>query len=131
MRPLKILSVAILMAGLAFHGGGCASQKKIPPAYEEVLVYPLPFDLVYLRTLEALENVQGWELQETEKEKGIIRVRNISYSRLDDSDKRTATILIKRMSRRETAVSLAPYSNQVLGGASLMKSISQYVSREL
>lgn len=131
MRHLKTLSLWVVFAGLLFHYG-CAAEKKIPPAYEEVLIYQLPYDLVYLRVFEALENVNNeWELEETEKEKGIIRARNMAYSRLDDADKRTATILVKRLGRGQTSVALAPYSNQVLGGKELMKRISQYVSREL
>lgn len=130
MRPLKTLTLLLVCAGLLFNYG-CAAQKKIPPAYEEVLIFPLSYDLVYLRVFEALENVNEWELEETEKEKGIIRARNTAYSRLDDADKRTATILVKRLEPGQTSVSLAPYSNQVFGGKELMKRISQYVSREL
>ncbi len=129
MQRLKTLSIAIVLVGLVFCG--CTTQNKLGPAHDETLIYKLSYDLVFLRTLEAIENVKNWELEETEKEKGVIRLYNKAYSRLDDSDKRTATILVKRLDREQTSVALAPYSNRVPGGKDLMKSISQYMSREL
>ncbi|MCM8775191.1 MAG: hypothetical protein NC930_02385 [Candidatus Omnitrophica bacterium] len=114
---------------------GCASYRdvtdKIVPIHDEVLVYELPFDLVYLRTLEALELVDGWELEETEKEKGLIRVRNINFSSFADADKRIATFLVKRISREQTSVELAPESQQVIGVDKLLKSVSTQMAREL
>ncbi len=122
------LFALLILAPLA----GCSSiRQEDIPAHTEVLLYTTPFDLTYLRTLEALENVDGWELEETEKEKGIIRVRNMKYSNLADADLRQATILITRIDRGQTSVQLAPYSQHVIGGADLMKRISQYVGREL
>ena len=130
MQSLKNWSLMIMVAGLSLTG--CLTTgEKIFPVHDEVLIYNLPYDLTYLRTLEALENVNDWELEETEKEKGIITVRNIAFSRLDDADKRSATVLIKRVSRNETSVTLAPQSQRVVGGDELLKRISQFLTREL
>ena len=125
----KNLISAALIAALAFPG--CSFRDKVLPAHNEVLIYPLAYDLTYLRTLEALETLPEWELEETEKENGIIRARNINYSQFGDADKRLATFLVKRISRNETSVQLAPGSERVAGGDKLLERIARYVSREL
>ncbi len=110
---------------------GCASAEKWGPLHDEVLRYPIAYDLAYLRTTEALQNVDGWELEETEKEAGMIKVRNINYTRLDDSDKKTAVFYVKRITRRETSVELAPESQRIIGAGQLMERIGQYLSKEI
>lgn len=110
---------------------GCAKDKTILPVHDEILTYPLAFDVTYLRTLEALENIPDWELEETEKEKGIIRVRNVAYSRFDDADKRVATFYITRVSRSETTIQLAPGSQQIIGGDKLLEKIKTNLGREV
>ena len=110
---------------------GCAVGKKILPVHDDVLIYPLAYDLVYLRTLDALQTLPEWELDLTEKEKGIISVRNVNYGQLGDADKRTAVFFIKRVDRDQTSIQLAPQSQQVSGGDKLLQRIAQYMSREL
>lgn len=129
MRRLAIIGFLILT--VACFASACKSKPKILSAHDEVLVYELPYDLVYLRAFEALENVDGWEIEETEKETGTIRVRNTSYSRLDDADLRLVTVQVKRLGRGQTTVALAPESQRVIGGGDLLERISRYVSREL
>ena len=130
MTHFQKWSLAVLILGLGLMSG-CSTSQKVFPVHDEVLSYKLPYDLTYLRALEALENVSGWELEETEKEKGYITVRNVAYSRFDDADKRRATFLLKRVAREETSIELAPQSQRVVGGDDLLKRISQYLSREL
>jgi len=110
---------------------GCSLNQKLLPAHDEVLIYPLPYDLTYLRTMEALETFSEWAIEETEKEKGILRARNVHYSSLDDADKRLVTLLIKRVSRRETSIALAPESQRVLGAEKIMERVAQFLSREV
>ncbi len=130
MNHLRHLGWAVLLVlGLGFTG--CSSHKEFAPSYDEVLRYPLAYDLTYLRTVEALENMPGWELLETEKEKGIICIYNGQIGRLDDPDSRMATVLVKRVSRKETTVELAPRSRRVVGGKEMFRLISEYVGREL
>lgn len=120
----------LLVWGLSL--AGCSSpHKELAPSHDEVLRYSLAYDLAYLRTVEALENITGWELLETEKEKGIIRVYNHQMGRLDDPDSRMATILVKRVNRNETTIEFAPYSRRVAGGKEMFRIISEYLSREL
>ena len=100
-----------LLAGFAVTG--CAVNKKLTPLHDVILVYKLAYDLTYLRAVHAIQDVKGWALEETDKEKGIIRVRNLDFSLFDDSDQRIISILIKRDSRSETSVQLAPESQRV------------------
>lgn len=129
LRPKTMMIMGLI---LSFTLLGCRSMKDdLKPIHDEIFIFELPFDLTYLRTLEALENVDGWELSDTEKEKGIIRVRNVAYSRLDDADKRIATIVIKRLKRKQTSVALAEPSQRVRGGDELLRQINEFVRAEL
>ena len=110
---------------------GCMTQEKSFPAQDEVLLYALPFDLTYLRTMEAIDSHPDWELSYSEKEKGIITVRNIHHSSLTDADKRIITFMVKRVDRHETSVQLAPDSQYVIGGDELLKLVGKYLSNEL
>lgn len=132
MKNFRLFFLAIMTVGLV---SGCTSLGKAPekvlPLHDEVLHYNLPFDLTFLRTMEALENVEGWELEETEKEKGIIRARNMDFDRFADFLDSRATILVERVSRQETSVRLAPESQRITQGDELLKSISKFVTTEL
>lgn len=115
-----------LAGGLA----GCAHDSPLLPVHKEVLVYPLPFDLVYLRTLETADLHPDWEPDYTLKEKGLIYLRNVRYSSFADADRRNVTIVVKRIGRRETSVSLAPESQAVAGAGELLTLIKENLSRE-
>ncbi len=130
MRHFKFWNVLILGFGICL-AGFAAQNKVLPPLHDEVLTFKLPYDLTYLRTEEALERVDGWELQLTEKEKGVIVVRNINYSAWDDADTRVATVWVKRIGAKETSVQLAPQSQRILGGGKLLERVSQYLDQEL
>ncbi len=129
-HTLGILAVIFLAVGL---GTGCQTRmaEKLRPSHDQVLVYPLAFDLTYLRTMEALENVEDWELEETEKEKGMIRVRNINFSQFDDADESVAVFLLKRLGRSQTSIELAPESRRVADGDKLFSRIEEFIAREL
>jgi hypothetical protein len=126
------LKKSLILILAVFAMAGCASTKdELLPVHDEVLIYDLPYDLTYLRTLEALENVDGWELEETEKEKGIIRVRNVDFASFEDADIRAATLILKRINRKQTSIALADYSQRVKEGDVLLERISQYLSHEV
>jgi len=127
MRFNHILMTFVLAVTLT----ACASNRKpFLPVHDEVLVYPLAYDLTYLRTMDALMAVEGWDLEVTDKENGLIRVRNMDYTGLDNSDQRTATFILKRLNVRETSVELAPDSQQILGAGTLIKAVSAQLNRE-
>ena len=119
----------ILMLGLALTG--CNTVGKVLPANDEVLVYKLPYDLTYLRTMEALDATGHWQLEETDKEKGLITVRDTNYSSLDDSDRRVITFLIKRVDVGITSVSIDPDTQKVYGGKELLAAVGKALVREL
>ena len=125
-------AIAAMILVMIFSTGCFTSAKKaILPVYDDVLIYPISFDLAYLRTLEALESLPDWELEETEKEKGMIVARNVNFKNFGDQDKRLAVFMIKRLDRSQTSIQLAPHTQSVTGGDDLLKQVSKYVSREL
>ncbi|MFH0984668.1 MAG: hypothetical protein V1882_03935 [Candidatus Omnitrophota bacterium] len=123
----KLLVVLILGLSLA----GCNSVGEVLPPNDAVLVYKLPYDLTYLRTLEALNDAQHWQLEETDKERGFISVRDTNYSRLDDSDLRVITFVIKRVDQQTSSVSIDPQSQKVFGGKKLLELIGETLGREI
>jgi hypothetical protein len=125
---LHYLSVAVL--GMCIIG--CASHHKLEaPLHDQVLMYDLPYDLTYLRSMEALEKVPDWQLLETEKEKSFIRVYNLNVDRFDDADKRIVTVYVTRVGRNKTSVSLAPESQRVIEGDKLLAKIQEFLDREV
>ena len=128
---MKLFSriVLILMLGLSL--AGCNTVGKVLPPNDEVLTYKLPYDLTYLRTLDALNSAGTWELEETDKEMGWIRVRDTNYSSLDDSDMRVITFVVKRVDRGTTSVSIDPASQKVFGGKKLLEVVSEALGREV
>ena len=122
--------VLILILGVGLTGCNTARRKVVPPC-DQVLVYKLAFDLTYLRALEALGSQGSWQYEETDKEKGLISVRDMNYSSLDDSDVRVISFVVKRVDRETTSVALTPKSRQVYGGAGLMKAVDEALRREI
>ncbi len=129
MRKGKIHHLIIL--GLGVMIAGCGTAQKVLPVHDEVLRYPLPYDLAYLRTMEAAERVPGWEIESTEKEKGVIVARNINYSSWADADKHSVTFWVKRIGPKETSVEIAPQSQHAIGADELLKTIDRYLGREI
>lgn len=121
-----MILILILSLGLV----SCnTARKKVVPPYDQVHVFKLPYDLAYLRTLEALDLQGSWEIEETDKEKGMISVRDMNYNTLDDSDIRVIYFMVKRLDRETTTVALDPKSRQVYGGAGLMKAVDETLRR--
>lgn len=109
---------------------GCNTVGKVLATNDEVLVYKLPYDLAYLRTMEAVDDKGDWQLEETDKERGLISVRDTNYSNLSDSDQRVINFVVKRVDRSTTSVSIDPKSQKVLGGKKLLESIGEALGRE-
>ena len=128
---MKIFSQIALILMLSLGLVGCNTVGKMLPPNDRVLVYPLPYDLTYLRTMEILDTTSDWQLEETDKEKGTIRVRDTNYSRFDDSDLRVITFLVKRVDRGTTSVSIEPESQKVLGGKKLLEAVDATLSHEV
>jgi len=110
-----------LMIGVMLVIGGCASVEG--PKCDQVLVYEQPYDLTYLRALEAMNEFQGWLLEATDKGTGAIRLRNTEYGHMFDRDKAVADVVVKRISKDKTSISLAPDSQMVLKGKELLEHI--------
>jgi hypothetical protein len=123
-----LVFVTVSLTGCGF---GDVSRKLDVPVTDRVLTYDLPMDLAYLRTLEALEKVPDWELEQTEKEKGWVRVRNVNFSRFDDADKRLITVQLLSGERGKTSVQLAAASQRVLGGDVVLAQIEKYLDAEV
>lgn len=132
MRYKNMLAAFMMMTMVTL--SGCAVFDKTTESVEvhdDVLVYNLPYDLTYLRTMEAVSFLPNWELLETEKEKGLIRLNNTNFRSLSDADNRSATIFVRRVNREQTSVELASFSQRVLGGDKLLAAVDDLISREL
>ena len=127
---MKIFSQIALILILSLGLAACNTVGKVLPPNDEVLVYKLPYDLTYLRTMEALDSTGNWQLEETDKEKGTLSVRDTNYSRLDDSDLRVVTFWVKRVDAGTTSVSIDPASQKVYGGKQLLEAVGTTLGRE-
>ncbi|MEI7751582.1 MAG: hypothetical protein WCJ71_05755 [Candidatus Omnitrophota bacterium] len=128
---MNCLSKFVLILSLGLGLAGCNTVGEVLPPNDEVLIYKLPYDLTYLRTMEALDGKGDWQLEETDKERGVISVRDTNYSQLDDSDLRVITFAVKRVDRGTTAVSIEPKSQKVFGGKKLLDAVGEALGREV
>lgn len=127
MNPIRRLFFVLILGSVLT---GCNTVSKVLPPNDEKLLYKLPYDLTYLRTLEALDSQPNWQLEETEMVKGIIKVRNTNYSNPDDADLRVITFVIKRVDPQTTSVSILPKCQHVPGGDKLLVAIGERLSSE-
>lgn len=123
----------VLFVLLGLSAVGCAGKEKpvLGLVHDEVLTFPLPLDLTYLRTMEAIERHPDWELDTTVKDQGVIYIRNVRYSSFADADQRRATLLVKRVGPKTTSVQLAPESQAVVGAGEVLDLIKQTLAREV
>ena len=128
---MKLFSRIVLILVLGLGLAGCNTVGKVLPPNDEVLVFKLPYDLTYLRTMEALDATGHWQLEATDKEKGTLSVRDTNYSRLDDSDLRVITFWVKRVDLGTTTVSIDPETQKVYGGKELLEAIGKVLGREI
>lgn len=119
---MKKESFLIVLSAMLFVSSSCSSLKDFP-AYDQVLIYDRPYDYTYLRTVEALNTFSDWTLEETDKNKGLIVMRNTQYSHLFDRDKLVARFTVKSLGRRQTSVALEPSSQRLEQGGVLLKRI--------
>ena len=126
----KILGASLTTLFISLASLGC-SRSSMLTVHDEVLVYPLPFDLAFLRTLEAIQEHKEWDLDWTDKEMGVISIRNMRYSSFADADRRQATLIVKRLNARETSIQLDPKSQSVVGGDEILSLIRVQLSREV
>ena len=125
MKKVLCFVVSILITSV--FASGCSSLKDYP-RYDQVLVYDRPFDYTYLKTLEALNTFPDWVLEETDKNKGLIVIRNTQYGHLFDRDKWVARFNIRRLDKRKTSVSLDPSSQRLEKGGELLNRIDEVVN---
>lgn len=127
-RVFTLLAVGVLCFGF---WGGCMGGKKPIQIHDEVLTFSLPMDLVYLRTLEAVQKHADWDIERTDKEKGQIYLRNRRWSSYADADRRQARLMLKRVSAKETSVQFDPKSQTVVGGDEILSIIKEYMAPEV
>lgn len=128
----KRLGLWGMVVCLGMLGVGCKTvEKAVLPGHSEVLIYNLPYDLTYLRTLEALQTVKDWELRLTEKERGILRVYCQAFKAVDGTDEREITFLIKRINRGQTSIQIAPDDQHVPGGGALLEKVASVLNDEV
>ncbi len=118
---LKVLSVFFSLILVL----GCTSSKKDFPIYDQVLIYDHPYDYTYLRTLEALNSFPEWTLEETDKVKGIIIIRNTQYGHLFDRDKWVVRFNVESLGRSKTSVAIDFSSQRNEKGGELLNRIDE------
>ena len=123
---MKRIQTLFIFAFIVFILAGCASVKDAPK-YDQVLVYDEPFDYTFLKTMEALNTVKGWTLEETDKNKGIIILRNTEYSHLFDHDKWLVRFNLVSLGRKKTSVSIDPASQYNVKGGELLDRIDEII----
>ncbi len=115
-------SLFIIVLLLLF--SGCAAAKNYPK-FDQVLVYDKPYDYTYLKTLEALNTFPEWTLEETDKNKGLIVLRNTEYGHVFDHDKWVVRFNVVSLGRKKTSISIDPVSQRNSKGGDLLKRIDQ------
>ena len=120
MKRAYLLVAFLLVAG-------CAPIRDFPK-YDQVLVYDKAFDYTFLRTLEAVNMIPGWTIQETDKEKGLIVLRNVQYGSLFDKDKNVARLQVRRLDRKKTSVSLDPSSQRLQQAGELLRRVDDVMT---
>jgi len=100
---------------------GCRTFETDLVIHDELFTYDMPYDVTYLRVLDAIDRNNDWVVDQTDKANGKIRVRPENYRRNDN-----ATLLVGRLERRKTSVELAPQSQQIRGIEGLLKDIDKY-----
>ncbi len=124
-------NVLILFLVALFLTGCSIATKSVLAPNDEVLNYELPYDLTYLRVLDALNDETDWQVEQTDKEKGMIVARNVNYSRLNDADRRVIAFMVKRVDADNTSVYIEKDSQRIIGGKQLLQKINEVLSREL
>ena len=119
----KILTCFFAVALFA----GCVHQPLVK--HDQTLLYNRPFDYTYDEVIDAASSVHPWQLASTTRSMGEIVLLNEQYWDTLDTDKRTARILVKRVSRRQTSVQLAPESQNVIGVGEILKKIDQVLGQ--
>lgn len=107
---------------------GCAASKEYPK-FDQVLVYDKPYDYTFLRTLEALNTFSGWTLEETDKNKGVIVLRNTEYGNIFDRDKWVVRFNVVSLGRKKTSVAIDPESQRNAQGGELLKRVDEIMRR--
>ena len=115
-RSYSVLVFSFILLALV---SGCSSVKEYPK-FDQVLVYEKPYDYTYLKTLEALNTVSGWVLEETDKNKGLIVLRNTEYGNLFDRDKWVVRFNVVSLGRKKTSVSIDSVSQRNEMGGELL-----------
>lgn len=127
----------VIFFGLIFVTGfsSCSAFKKHilrheqeAAVYDRVLVYDRPYDYTFLKTIEALNTFPEWVLEETDKNKGLIVIRNTQYGHLFDRDKWVARFNIRRLDKRKTSVALEPASQRIEKGGELLDRIDEVIN---
>ncbi len=123
---MKKLFSFCLIAALTLSLSACKTLEVADPSAKK-LTFQLPYDLTYLRVLEAVDGYKDWQLALTEKEQGTLKLRDVNYSNLVDADLREITILIERIDPTTTAVYLSPSSQK--GGKDVLNKIKETLAK--
>jgi hypothetical protein len=106
---------------------GCQTLEVKPTLHDEVLMFNRAYDYTFLRTMEALMTFPTWILEVTDKEAGLIIIRNTEYSHMFDRDFQTLRFQVNRVSRTKTSVQLVGESQEMEMGPQFLERIDSMV----
>ncbi len=109
-RSMAWLVTLVLLAG-------CGIFEKQPSIRYMVYTYEQPFDLVYLRAIETLDTNDDWAFSYTDKETGVIALRNMNYENWFGMDRQYVRFVVRHVSQTETSVEIDPSASQCKGTA--------------
>ena len=122
-KKILLLSVVLL---LVFSMSACQTlsnlglSKQSSIVHDELFTYDVSYDRAYLRVIEAAELVPAWILSGTDQRAGTITLRSTGFS--NDAE---VTVIIKRISKEQTSIELAPDSQRVKGVEDILKAIDK------
>jgi hypothetical protein len=127
---MRVPLFLLLLFSVTFFGCTSDGKPKLLEVHDEVIVSPYAMDYTYLRALEAVQAMPDWELDRTDKEKGILHVRNLRFSSFADADLRTATLQLKRLGPRQTSIQFTQETQSIVWGDEILKAIKQNLALE-
>jgi len=105
---------------LACSMGGCKSFEEDLIVHDELFMYEKGYDYVFMKVIDAVDEMDGWRLIDQDIKLGAVTVRSADFMCDDEVD-----VMVKRVDRKKTTVELAAKSQQTKGVEKILKAIDR------